>query len=111
LGFILTPRFSYQSGWNYTRTITGPSAAGRPSIFIEPRGSNRLPGQISLDLRLEKLFSFSEKMKLGLILDAFNIFNRGVETSVSSNVGLVNFGKALTVCEPRYFRVGTRFYF
>jgi hypothetical protein len=60
---------------------------------------------------LEKLFSFTEKLKLGLMLDAFNLFNRGVETSLYSNVGLVNYGKAGAVCEPRYFRVGLRFYF
>jgi outer membrane receptor protein involved in Fe transport len=110
-GFILTPRFTFQSGWNYTRTVTGPSAAGRPSIFIESRGSNRLPAQVSLDFRLEKLFSFTEKMKLGLMLDAFNVFNRGVETSLGGNVLLVNYGKAFSVCEPRYFRVGLRLYF
>jgi hypothetical protein len=50
-------------------------------------------------------------MKLGIMFDAFNVFNRGVETSLYSNVGLVNYGKAGTVCEPRYFRVGLRFYF
>jgi hypothetical protein len=111
LGLVFTPRFTYQSGWNYTRTVTGPSAAGKPSVFIESRGSQRLPAQISLDFRLEKLFNFTEKMKLGLMIDAFNVFNRGVETSLGSNVLLVNYGKALSVCEPRYFRVGARFYF
>jgi outer membrane receptor protein involved in Fe transport len=110
-GLVLTPRFMYQSGWNWTRNIRGPSAAGRPWIFVESRGSQRLPAQISLDFRLEKLFNFTEKMKLGIILDAFNIFNRGVETGVESDIASVNYGKALYVCDPRYFRIGARFYF
>jgi hypothetical protein len=111
LGIVFTPRFTYQSGWNWTRTIPGPSAAGRPSILVESRGSQRLPAQVSLDFRLEKIFTFTEKMKLGLMLDAFNIFNRGVETGLESNIASVNYGKALYVCDPRYFRVGARFYF
>jgi len=111
LGFVFTPRFTYQSGWNWTRTIAGPSAAGRPTILVESRGSQRLPAQVSLDFRLEKVFTFTEKMKLGLMLDAFNIFNRGVETGLESNIASVNYGKALYVCDPRYFRVGARLYF
>jgi len=45
------------------------------------------------------------------MLDAFNVFNRGVETGLESNIASVNYGKALYVCDPRYFRVGARLYF
>jgi outer membrane receptor protein involved in Fe transport len=110
-GIVFTPRFTYQSGWNWTRTISGPSAAGRPTIFVESRGSQRLPAQVSLDFRLEKLFNFTEKLKLGLMLDAFNVFNRGVETGMEGNIASVNYGKALYVSDPRYLRVGARLYF
>ena len=50
-------------------------------------------------------------MKIGLILDAFNIINRGVETDVSENIAYVDYGKATSVSDPRYFRVGLRFFF
>jgi hypothetical protein len=60
---------------------------------------------------MEKIVSFSARYKLGLILDAFNVFNRGVPTSVYGQANGPNYGKASGVCDPRYFRVGARFYF
>lgn len=111
LGVVLTPRFSWQSGWNWTPYIRVSSVVGSPSVNVTARGSRRLPAQVSFDIRAEKLFIFSPKMKISLIFDAFNIFNRGVETSVESRVTLDGFGKALGVCEPRFFRVGMKFYF
>jgi hypothetical protein len=110
-GFVLTPRFTFQSGWNWTRYITGPRWAGRPPIYVEDRGTQKLPAQISLDLRLEKLFTLTGRMRIGIILDAFNILNRGVETEIESNIADVNFGLATSVCDSRYFRVGLRFFF
>jgi len=111
LGIVLTPRLLVQSGYNWEKYITSPRSAGRVPTRLESRGAERLPTQISLDLRLEKTFTFNEKMRLGLMFDAFNIFNRGVETSVESNVQYVNYGKALTVSLPRYLRIGLRFFF
>jgi len=111
LGFNLTPRFSLQSGWNWTRIITGPGWAGRPSIYLDERGSNRLPTWTSFDLRLEKTFALDERRKIGLILDAFNIFNTGIETWIGTNINSVYYGRATSVSDPRYFRVGLRFFF
>ncbi len=111
LDIVITPRFSYQSGWNWTPYVRATSISGSPNVNVTSRGSKRLPAQIAFDIRAEKVFAFSPKMKLSLIFDAFNIFNRGVETSVESRVTLSTYGKALTACEPRYFRVGMKFYF
>jgi hypothetical protein len=110
-GFVLTPRFTYQSGWNWTPYVQVNEIAGSPWVFLEERGSERLPAQIALDLRLEKLFTFTERYRLGLILDAFNIFNRGVPTGVYGQVNGPNYGLASSVCEPAYIRVGMRLYF
>lgn len=108
---VLTPRFSYQSGWNWTPYVKVSSISGSPSVNVTSRGSKRLPAQISFDIRAEKVFAFSQKMKISLIFDAFNIFNRGVETTVENRVTLATYGKAKGVCEPRFFRVGMKFYF
>jgi len=110
-GFVLTPRFTFQTGGNWTPYVQVSEIAGSPWVFLEDRGSERVPDQISLDLRLEKLFTFSERYRLGLILDAFNIFNRGVPTSVYGQVNGPNYGLASSVCDPLYFRVGMRLYF
>lgn len=111
LGFVFSPKFSYQSGWNWTRVVKATTVPEKPNIFIEPRGEQRLPAQVAVDLRLEKTFAFTERYRLGLILDAFNILNRGVETGVESRVNSSSFGKALYVCDPLYLRVGLRLYF
>jgi len=111
LGFDFSPRFTYQSGWNWTPYVQVSEIAGSPWVFLEPRGSRRLPAQVALDLRLEKLFTLTARYKLGLILDAFNIFNRGVANGLYGQVNGANYGKASSVCDPRYFRVGTRFFF
>lgn len=111
LGLVLTPRFTYQSGSNWTRYVQVSEIAGSPWVFLEPRGSQRLPAQVALDLRLEKQFAFSPRYKLGLILDAFDVFNRGVPTGVYGQVNGANYGLASGVCDPRYFRVGMRMYF
>ena len=110
-GFVLTPRFTYQSGGNWTPYVQVNEIAGSPWVFLEERGSERLPAQIALDLRLEKLFTFTDRYRLGLILDAFNIFNRGVPTSVDGKANGRNYGKANSVSDPLYFRVGLRLYF
>jgi len=107
----VSPMVSIQTGDNWTRVIQVPIISGSPTVMLEPRGTQRLPARINFDLRIEKTFRFTERMKVGLIFDCFNFINRGVETYVDSRVTSVNFGKALYVCEPRYFRVGFRFFF
>jgi hypothetical protein len=106
-----SPRFLFRSGLNWTRTITGPSWAGRAPTMLEERGSQRLPSRWNLNLRLEKVFALTDRMRLGLIFDLFNAFNRGVETSVGTNIRRLSFGKALSVNNARSFRVGMRFMF
>jgi len=110
-GINLSPRIMFRSGRNWTRTVTGPSWAGRAPIKLEPRGSQRLPSRFDIDLRLEKVFTLTDRMKIGLIFDMFNVANSGVETGMGSNVGAGSFGKAMGVNAPRYLRLGLRFFF
>jgi hypothetical protein len=111
LGFDISPRFMVQSGGNWTPYVQVSEIAGSPWVFLETRGSERLPAQIALDIRLEKLFTLTGRYKLGLVLDAFNIFNRGVATGLNNQVNGANYGKATGVSDPRYFRVGMKFFF
>jgi hypothetical protein len=48
---------------------------GRVTFFLEKRGSNHYPMDHQLDVRLEKIFTFASKYKLGIMLDVFNVFN------------------------------------
>ena len=109
--FVFSPRFTYQSGANWTPYVQVSEVAGSPWVYIEPQGSRRLPAQIALDLRLEKLFTFSTQYNMGLILDAFNILNRGAVDGLNTRVNGADYGNANSVCDPRYIRVGMRFNF
>jgi hypothetical protein len=110
-GIVFSPKFTFQSGWNWTRYVLATTVPQNPQVYIEPRGSQRLPAQINVDLRLEKVFAFTERYRLGLIFDAFNIINRGVQNQVEARVNSASFGKAQYVCDPLYLRVGFRFFF
>jgi hypothetical protein len=109
-GFSLSPQFMYETGYNWTRYVTA-AASGRPNVFLEKRGSNRLPAIIDLGVRLEKNFNITQRYRLGLIADIFNTFNRGKELQIDSRVDSQNFGKATWVTDPRSFRASLRFFF
>jgi len=109
-GFSLSPQFMYETGYNWTRYITA-AASGRPDVFLEPRGSHRVPAIIDLGVRLEKNFNLSQRYRVGLIVDIFNALNRGIELQVDSRVDSENFGKATWVVDPRSFRLSLRFFF
>ena len=110
-GLTFSPRFTWLTGGNWTPYVQVTEIAGAPAVLLTERGSERLPARTALDLRLEKVFSLSARHRIGLILDAFNIFNRGVPTGVYGGANRPNYGKASSVCEPRFFRVGVRYYF
>jgi len=111
LGLTFSPRLTILTGSNWTPYVQVSEIAGAPWVFLEERGLERLPNRTALDLRLEKVFSLSGRHRIGLILDAFNVFNRGVPTGVYGQANGPNYGKASSVCDPRFFRVGVRYSF
>jgi len=70
-----------------TRYTTERLAQGRVTFFIEPRGSHHYDMTKILDMRFEKIFSFSGRYRLGLILDVFNVFNSSTITSWGTGYG------------------------
>lgn len=114
----------------YFRSITGDAWTaryrtarlnqGRVTFFIEPRGSNHYPTQNILDLRLEKIFTFAQKYRLGLMLDIFNLFNADTIASwgtrynydwFSSGWESTNGHQLYGIVRPRQARVGIRLIF
>jgi outer membrane receptor for ferric coprogen and ferric-rhodotorulic acid len=110
LGFSFSPRLTVRSGNPWARDVK-LAFSGSPLVNIEPRGSQRLPMRIDLDFRLEKSFRIRDRMRFGLIVDVFNLINRGIETGVYTTVTTSYFGKARTVNDGRYIRVGARLLF
>jgi len=111
LGFALTPRIRFRSGDNWNRWRSGPYLAGSPPIQIEEKGSRRFPNRTDLDMRLEKVFMLTGRMRIGVILDVFNVFNTGTETWAVTKITNPNYGLATSITAPRYIRVGLRFFF
>lgn len=80
----------------------------RSEIYLQERGSNRYPTRKNLDLRLEKTFNFGN-IKVGAMLDIFNIFNEGYVTRYSTRD--TSFEDVLRIRSPRAFRAGLRLWF
>src|SRR5262249_34457372 len=105
--------YRYATGDTWTPRIRTPSgllSQGRQRIFGEARGSERLPGQHTLDVRAEKEFPVG-KGALRFTMDVFNLFNTGYPTSVEDRFENDAFGQALTWTDPRKIRVGVRYTF
>jgi len=115
--------FRLESGDYYTKQIfldpdIDPDPVGAwwirdVSIFAEKRGSYKLPGMRNLNLRMEKFFFFGD-MRLGVLLDIFNVFNwdtvREVETYYDPWSDY-QFGHVWWIQGPRSFKLGIRFEF
>jgi hypothetical protein len=88
-GIQLNAYFRALSGDTWTARYRSRvyGTGGRVTFFIEPRGSQRYPMEKTLDLRLEKTFTFGAKYRLGVLFDVFNVFNDVVINSWGTRIG------------------------
>ena len=120
-GVNLSAYYQFGSGIPYTRVLRTLEAGlgylyqGAVSIFVEPRGSHRLPDQHLLDVRLEKYFQVW-RGQLGFQLDIYNAFNNNKATSVGTTTNwdwfLDERGQSVYgIMGPRYFQLGVVYRF
>lgn len=115
LGFIFLAPFGirvgciikYYDGQPFSRKIivTGMNQ-GPFYIQAHPRGVSRYEYNRTVDIRLEKIFDFG-KTKMRIILDGFNLLNRGLATEENEWTGPeypLRF--ATEIQSPRVFRLG-----
>jgi hypothetical protein len=95
----------YGSGSAYSVVDTATPLYG--AIFVEPRGSRRLPGAMNLDVELRKAWDVGEKGKLQLIGSIFNLFKENEVTAQSGNIN--NLGEVTAFQAPRSYEFGFRF--
>jgi hypothetical protein len=116
LGFTVGTFYQYGSGVPYTRVIRtlesglGSLYQGIVGIFAEPRGSQLLPSQHLLDIRLEKSVRLP-RGELALQLDCYNVFNNNQTTSIGATTDWDWFqdsrGQSVySIMAPRYFQLG-----
>ena len=121
LQITLGAAFSFNSGQTYNHNIRVPSEidpdrvglyAGRLRIYGEEKGSFRYPSQKRLDVRLEKFFTL-KGMRLGLLMDMFNVLNDSTISEYETNVepGDYAFKYVWGLVAPRTWRFGVQFQF
>jgi hypothetical protein len=76
-----------------------------------PRNFFRGPGQTNLDLAFAKTTSITERFKLEIRADFFNIFNHTEFNNPSTNIFSARFGRVTTTADPRIMQLAARFTF
>lgn len=117
-GIMFSGYYRGFSGARYTRVIRSDDLGldlnqGNVTIFAEERGSRGLPFAHVLDMRIEKQFRINDRFIIGILADAFNIFNSNTTTSletISSSSSIV-FEDIVDIRNPRVIRLGVRITF
>ena len=125
-GLRISPVLRHQSGANYARviTITAPAALGItatsvcPSTvnncgsqaYAEPMNANREDNIWVFDVRAEKNFSFTDRIRLRAYVDFFTITNSHASETITRATGL-SYLKPSAILAPFTTRVGFRFLF
>lgn len=126
----LSAYYTYLSGsyWTPYAQIRGLLENDRTNVNMLPLGSEQLDDRNLVDLHLEKVFPLGGSFELGLVIDAFNVFNDDAVTAVQQRWGTYRyqwdahpeesywqsssaFGQPTDVVDPREVRVGVRFAF
>jgi hypothetical protein len=118
-GFQLSSIFLYTSALPYN-VQTGNDRNNDTSVNDRPIGVGRNTGRgfnfASLDMRVTRRFSFSERLKLEAMVEGFNVLNRS-NFQLPNNVfgsgimPLASFGRATAAGDPRQIQVGVRLSF
>jgi hypothetical protein len=106
--------FRAQSGFHYSRTGTNVDPDGDGTFngidLVPGRNAFTAPDYVNLDMRFGKRFNLSERVKLNVLFEFFNLFNRqnpaAVETT-PTNTTLV-FGALKQVLPGREGQLGVR---
>ncbi|MCI0349020.1 MAG: carboxypeptidase regulatory-like domain-containing protein [Acidobacteriales bacterium] len=94
-GFTLSPIVSFATGIPYSPTVTGNAPGGLSSgingtghfpsrVLTQGRNNFRQPETVTVDMRLSRRFSVSERLRLEALVEAFNLFNHQNVTGVGT---------------------------
>jgi hypothetical protein len=96
------------------RVATGDVLVARKSVLlVQDLSDNRLPTVTSLDVRVEKAFTF-DRWNVIFDVDIFNLGNRDTVLGRQydrSRTGTTGFNQVLEIMNPRIVRLGLRFTF
>ena len=134
LDFTVGANYYWDSGLPYSVTRSDPLGFGY-TVYLEPRGSRRLPSYSQLDMQLQKDFSF-RGVRASLIGSVLNVLNSETAIAVNGNAGTraitdpatgrlfvdpnqqgganriaATFERPTSFQQPRRYEVGVRFEF
>jgi outer membrane receptor protein involved in Fe transport len=108
--------FRAQSGFHFSRTGSPADPDGNGTLTgidtVTGRNAFTAPPFVNLDMRFAKRFDFTERLKLQVLFEFFNIFNRQNPAAVFTNLSQPDiFGTKAQVLPGREGQFGFRFEF
>jgi hypothetical protein len=104
--------------YSITQTGFAIASSGR-EYLLEPRGTSRMPGQRSMDLRFDKQFRVSSRDRIGVYVDVTNVFNNAhildfqdrSPSRTITGIGAIPVGRPTQVLPARQVTIGGRWAF
>jgi hypothetical protein len=108
-GLVVAANLQYFSGKPWAASTQVALPQGDQRIQLEPRGSQRLPPQTLLDLRMSRPIPCGGLGRIELLLDLLNAFNETAEEDVATdNVFSPTFGQGTVFVDPRRVMLAVR---
>jgi hypothetical protein len=113
LGIMASANLIYQQGRPRISFVRVYDLDQRPgsyyAIIAEPKGTERFPGQLMVDMRIQKSFAIGQKFQLQLFADIFNLFNGGAYYEYRDyNLWSESSGIPSEMARPRRVQVGAK---
>jgi hypothetical protein len=115
--FAVSGIFRAQSGFRFSRQAVVPLDVDGDQNFntidhAAGRNAFTAPPFVNLDVRLSKVFTVGDRVKVTALLEFFNLFNRRNPAAVENTEGRPTpFGEALQVLPGREGQIGLRIEF
>jgi outer membrane receptor protein involved in Fe transport len=116
-GFLVSGNFAYRSGAHLIRRYRVPAAItnipDNNVLILQPRGENgRIESVTLFDMRLQKDFNLSDRVKLSVFGDALNLFNESATQTVQSTLATSSvFWYPADPVDPRRVMLGAKLRF
>ena len=111
-GLVVAANFQYFSGkpWAVTALVPLPQNNSY-RVLLEPRGTQRLPSQSLLDLRVSRVFGTNHLGRFELLVDVLNALNETAEEEIATDyVFSPNLGQPTRFVDPRRAMLGVRWH-
>jgi hypothetical protein len=103
--------YNARSGYPFEAIVLTPSrpfAAGTASVLLDKVGDVRLPTFKQVDLKVDKPFTFFNRVKASVSMDVFNLTNGNTVLAKRRTQNATNANNIANILAPRVLRFGVR---